>query len=102
MNQPPGKTSVQLYIDRLVVDAPLAPRGAARVLQAAIELELARLLTEEGVQTAGGAVERIQASSLRTAGPLQPAQFGRHIARSIHGAIQVPRSVDLPQKEVRK
>ncbi len=89
MSQPPGKPSVQLYIDRLVVDAPLVTRGGARVLQEAIELELARLLTEKGLPTVGGALGPIQAPTVPSAGPLQAAQFGRQIARSIHGAIQV-------------
>jgi hypothetical protein len=82
--------NVRLHIERLVVEGvPLGPGGGAR-LQAAVEQELTRLLTRDGLNPAltnAGAILRLPAPSIQLDGGNKPAELGRRIARAVHGGI---------------
>jgi hypothetical protein len=86
---------IHVHIERLILDGlPLGPGGGARV-QAAIEAELARLLTAGGTvegsiaQTwpTGGAVPSVPAAPIQLSTGVRPAEIGGQIARSVYGGI---------------
>jgi hypothetical protein len=87
---------IHLHIERLILDGlPLGPSGGARV-QAAVEAELARLLTAGGTAEGsiahtwptGGAVPSVPAASIQLATGVRPTEIGGQIARSIHRSIR--------------
>jgi hypothetical protein len=82
--------NVQLHIDRLVLDG-LAVSAADRPrLQAAIEHELARLITANGISpalAAGGAMPSIAVPQITLAPNAKPAQLGASIAGALYGGV---------------
>lgn len=82
--------NIQLRIERLIIDGlPLAQTHRQR-LQATVESELARLLTEGGVASAlvaGGTVPQLAADNIQLADGADPVQLGRQIARSVYGGL---------------
>ncbi len=79
---------LSLTIDRLILEGlPLAP-GEERLLRAALETELARLLAEGGLPAAwqaGGAVPSLSAPALDAIGGT--AELGRAVARSVYSSL---------------
>jgi hypothetical protein len=87
--------NIQLHIERLILDGIEVPQAQRPLLQAAVEAELGRLLTENGLGSqwrSGGSVPSLSAPSL-TAPTLQlpaggnPTQWGQQIAQSVYGGI---------------
>jgi hypothetical protein len=82
--------NINLHIERLVLDGlPIEGSQAAHV-QAAVETELTRLLTENGLTwdfQLGIASPVIHASSLQLALGSKPAQLGRQIAHSVYSGL---------------
>ena len=83
-------TDIVLHIDRLVLDGiPLAP-GDSRVLHAAVEAELSRLLATGTITPAllrGEAVPRLVAPSVARPSDAAPAVLGRRIAGAVFGGL---------------
>ena len=82
--------SIRLHIERLILDGLPIDRSQASDLQAAVEAELARLLTENGLGAhwqAGGAVPSVPASAVQLAQGSSPAEIGAQIARSVYSGI---------------
>ncbi|MBA3946490.1 MAG: hypothetical protein H0X37_18235 [Herpetosiphonaceae bacterium] len=82
--------NINLHIDRLVLDGiELAP-GQRLLLQAAVEAELGRLLTEGGIaptlQT-GGTLPRVSGGTMQMTNPNNPQSLGQEIARSVYGGL---------------
>jgi hypothetical protein len=86
---------IHLHIERLILDGlPLGPGAGARV-QAAVEVELARLLTagsntEGSVAQSwptGGAVPSVPAAPIQVPAGARPAEIGGQIARSLYVGI---------------
>ena len=81
---------IVLHIERLVLDGlPVTAMEGARV-RAAIERELAGMLSRGGMSRAlrqGGAVPRVSAPEITLGARERPDTIGGHIARSVHGAI---------------
>ncbi len=81
---------ISVHIERLVLDGlPLAPLQGPLV-QAAVERELARLLSESGLGpelAGGGAVPSVPVESIRVNGG-HPGDIGREIARSVYGGMK--------------
>jgi hypothetical protein len=81
---------IQHQIDRVVLDGLALDRADARRLDAALKVELARLLAGSGagplLRTAGAssAVERMSTPPVRVS---DAAQLGRDVARSLHGGL---------------
>ena len=93
-----NQNSIRLHIDRLVVDEPLLSSGQSGALQAAIEVELSQLLVEGGlVPSMDTSMPVLNAGSVHVASRSRPSQFGRQIARSIHGALNPERQVSRVQ-----
>jgi hypothetical protein len=85
-----NRMNINLHIERLILDGlPLeAADGAA--LRAALETELARLLTENDLAArwqSGAATPGIRADAIQLMTKSSPAQLGRQIAGSIYGGI---------------
>lgn len=82
--------NVRLHIDRLVLEGvSLGPGDGAR-LQAAVERELGRLISRNGLNPAllqGGAMPQIPAPAVRLDSAKKPAELGRQIAGAIYGGI---------------
>jgi len=82
--------NVDLHIERLILEGvDLAP-GQRPGLQAAVESELTRLLTEGGLApqlTAGGALPRVTSPAIQLGHGDAPTTLGRQIAGAVYGGI---------------
>lgn len=81
---------IQLHIERLVLDGLPMERAQGPLVRAALEAELARLLTENGLGAAlasGGAMPSVPASAMHLASAGNPSDLGIGIARSVYGGI---------------
>lgn len=82
--------NVNLHIERLILDGIPLARGQEPLLRAAVEAELARLISAGGPSPAlmsGEAVPRLQAGDIRWSGEGGPRGLGREIARALYGGI---------------
>ena len=79
---------IDLHIERLILDGlPLNQREGA-VLQNALERELAQLLGRGGIdELTGSALPQLPISAIQLSPAGQPAQWGRQIARALHGGL---------------
>jgi hypothetical protein len=81
--------SVNLHIERLILDGLSVPAGQGPHLAAAMETELARLLATSGLEAglrSGGAWPSVPAGSIRPAAT-KPASLGQQIARAVYRGI---------------
>jgi hypothetical protein len=81
--------SINLHIDRLVLEGVNIAPDQRHLLKANVETELARLLAEGGLASSlsqGAALSRLSTSSIQLNGG-SPMQLGRHIAQSVYGGI---------------
>lgn len=80
--------SIQLHIERLVVDGSVFAAGQNGRLQTAIETELTRLLHEHGLAgLTSGALYNLPSRAMHIARHAPAFQVGREIARSIYAAL---------------
>jgi hypothetical protein len=82
--------NINLHIERLILDGLSLEAANRALLQAAVETELVRLLTRDGVGQHlqnGGASPRASASEIRLTAQAGPEQMGKQIAGSIYGSI---------------
>lgn len=81
--------NINLHIERLVLDGVALERGHEPLLRAAVEAEMTRLITDGGANDlmSAGAVPRLTAPGIETAGDGDVARLGRQIARSVYGGI---------------
>jgi hypothetical protein len=81
---------IDLHIERLILDGlPVSSLQGAR-LRAAIEKELARLLSAHGLsdELRGGiALPRVRAGAMRFGKDQPPARLGQSIARAVYEGI---------------
>ncbi len=82
--------NIVVHIERLVLDGlSIGPGQGARV-QAAVESELSRLLTEGGLASglqSGGAFANVRANSITPATGVHPTRLGQQIAQSVYSGI---------------
>jgi hypothetical protein len=82
--------NINLHIERLILDGlPITP-SQGLLVQAAIEKELARLLTENGIAEsfqAGVAVPSVRANGIQLTSGGNPTQLGAQIAQSVYSGI---------------
>jgi len=81
--------NIRLHIDRLVLEGLPVTRSQGPLVQAAVEAELSRLMSEGGLAqelASGGAVPSVPADGINLAGG-SPANIGRQIARAVYGGI---------------
>ena len=82
--------NINLHIERLVLDGVNIAPGQRHLLQASVETELARLLTDGGLAPGlaqGTALPRLSTSGIQLTGGNNPTQLGRQIAQSVYGGI---------------
>jgi len=82
--------NIVVHIERLILDGvPIGP-GQGALVQAAVESELSRLLTEGGLASnlqSGGAFASVRANSIPLAAGDRPTRFGQQIAQAVYGGI---------------
>ena len=81
---------INLHIERVVLDGVGLAPGQRHLLQASLETELARLLTDGGLASGlaqGAAVPQMSTSSSELTGGTNPTQLGQQIAQSVYGGI---------------
>ncbi|SFN33360.1 hypothetical protein SAMN05216386_0529 [Nitrosospira briensis] len=82
--------NINLHIDRLILDGINIPHSQRHLLQASVEGELTRLLTEGGVaqrSVSGTALPHVQASGMNLSSATDPTYLGRQIAQSVYGGF---------------
>jgi len=81
---------INLHIERLILEGlPLEKRQGPQV-QAAVERELTRLLTANGLAPelqSGGAVPRRPADGIQLANETHSTRLGQQIARSVYSGL---------------
>jgi hypothetical protein len=81
---------IELHIERLILDGLPVERRHGRLVQAAVEKELACLIGAHGLARewqSGGAVPRVNAPSFGLANETLPSRLGQQIAQSIYASI---------------
>jgi hypothetical protein len=80
--------NINVFIERLVLDGlPISPSQGGLVGKA-VETELARLLSEQGLShLSAGDVPRLSANSIQVTHDCNPVQLGHQIARAIHDTL---------------
>jgi hypothetical protein len=82
--------NINIHIERLVLDGLTVAPGQHLLVQAAVETELARLLTAEGLSAeflAGGAMPSVRAGGIHLMKDSNPKQLGQQIARAVYKGI---------------
>lgn len=82
--------NIHLHIERLVLDGVPVPPEQRPHLQAAIESELSRLLSDGSINAelqAGASLHSIRAEQIRLSSDSPPAEIGRQIAGAVYGGI---------------
>jgi hypothetical protein len=80
---------IQVNIERLILDGIDIPAGQRPRLQAAVETELARLLSTRGLNsalTSGGNLSSLRVQPMNYSGN-NPLQLGQQIARSVYSGL---------------
>lgn len=95
---PSDRPSVRLHIERLVLDGLPVNHHQGTFVQAAIEIELTRLLAEGNLGAmSGGSFPHLPVASIQLAQDNQPSHTGQQIARAIYGGLKpAPTSPRLP------
>jgi hypothetical protein len=82
--------SLELRIERLVLDGIEVAPAQRPALRAAVEAELARLLAGDGIAPellARGATARVSGGPVELGGQPEPGLLGSRIAHAVHGGI---------------
>ena len=82
--------NINIHIERLVLDGVGISPSQRPLVKAAVEAELGRLLADGGLAPdllAGGAVPRVQGSTIKLQPESNPSQLGQQIAQAVYGGI---------------
>ncbi|HEX8489378.1 MAG TPA: hypothetical protein VF626_00035 [Chthoniobacterales bacterium] len=80
--------SINVSIERLILEGLPVNHAQGGLVQGAVETELARLLTEQGMNhVSGGAVPSLSSNSIEVARDSKPAQLGQQIAQAIYSSL---------------
>lgn len=85
--------NINLHIERLIIDEALLGTGRRDALHAAVEAELARLLTEGQLPAGwlnGAAIPTLPGGSLAIGSASNPAQLGAQIGQAVYSAMSSP------------
>jgi hypothetical protein len=87
--------NINVRIERLILDGVAITQDQRPLLQASIEVELARLLAADGLNPAllaGAAVPLVRGRGIPLAKDSNPTQLGLQIAQTVYGGIgHIPR-----------
>jgi hypothetical protein len=81
---------INISIERLILDGISIPHHQRPSLQAAVEMELARLIEAGGLSPSlmgGGVMPGLEAGDMRLSNDSNPERLGRQIARSVYAGI---------------
>ena len=85
--QPP-LTSIRVHIERLVLDGLPVTGSDGALVQEAVEMELARLLSERGLKgISSGAVSHWVGGSIQLDRAGKPHQLGSQVAAALHARL---------------
>ncbi len=82
--------NIQLHIERLILEDMPISRAQGPQVQAAVEVELSRLLTETGIAptlASGGALRSVNADAIEIAPKSDVATLSNQIAGAVHGGL---------------
>ncbi len=82
--------NINVHIERLILDGLPVTRSQGPLVQAAIEVELARLLVADGLATsllAGGTMPQVPPSAIQLASESDPTHLGQQIAQAVYRGI---------------
>jgi hypothetical protein len=82
--------NINLHIERLILDGLSLERSKGPHVQAAVEAELARLLTANGLGEqfqSGGAVPSVRAAGIQLENGSSSIETGQQIAQSVYGSL---------------
>ncbi|WP_320045520.1 hypothetical protein [uncultured Desulfobacter sp.] len=82
--------NINLHIERLVLDGLKLGPGQGAKVQAAVEVELSRMLQAGGIAAGiqkGGEIASIRTKPLKTSDKAVPHTLGVQIAQSVYGRI---------------
>lgn len=82
--------SINLHIERLVLDGLPIGNGEGKLVKAAVEAELSRLLAANGLHQdllSGGSVPSVRTDGIRLKNDSSPADLGHQIASAVYGGI---------------
>lgn len=82
--------SINIYIDRLILEGLSVPHHRQPLLQAAVETELGRLFAMNGLTDnlrTVGAIPQISASDIQLPDETNPARLGQQIARAVYDGV---------------
>jgi hypothetical protein len=82
--------SIHIHVERLILDGLPVTKLQGPQVRAALEQELARLLTAHGLSNelrVGGAVPRVRAGAIQIGKDSRPARLGQSIAHAVHEGI---------------
>ncbi|WP_375448794.1 hypothetical protein [uncultured Nostoc sp.] len=83
--------NINIQIERLVLEGvPISP-SQGRVLQRTVEVELGRLLRDEGLPEnwQGSAVSRVPGGTMQLTPGTNPSQLGQQIARVVYQGMKL-------------
>jgi hypothetical protein len=83
--------NIYLHVKRLILDGLPITRNQGALVQAAVEAELAQLLTDSGLATtwqSGGAVPSVRADAIHLVGGSSAAELGQQIARAVYWGLR--------------
>jgi len=81
---------INVQIERMILDGINVGRHERPLLRAAVERELARLLTADGLNqelAAGVAAPSVNVAPMQMPGDTNPARLGQRIAQAVYGGI---------------
>jgi hypothetical protein len=82
--------NINLHIERLVLDGLPIEHRHGPLVKAAVEAELSRLLTADGLAgnlMSGGAISSVPVPNIQVADNSNPKQLGQQIGRAVYGGI---------------
>lgn len=85
-----SQPDIHVHIERLILDGLSIERSQGPLVQEAVEAELSRLLTENGLATdlqAGVSMPSVNTNGIQLSAGNSPAQLGSQIAQSVYSGI---------------
>jgi hypothetical protein len=82
--------NINLRIENLILDGIEVSPQQRPALQSALEMELGRLLSEQGLASSllgGGALRELPGGTIQAPQGDDPAAFGQQIARAVYGGL---------------
>jgi hypothetical protein len=85
-----NKTNIHIHIERLILDGLPISHSQRPLLQAAVEAELVRLLSADGLAPnlqAGGALPSVPVRSIQLTSEGNSRLLGQQVAQAVYGGI---------------